>query len=146
MTQRSKKERERLFAEAAAEQMGATWTLGPDREHPDFIVTESVQHFGLEVCEVFSGGRIGGGSVMRRMESETQEAVNALRREYEATTNIALVVKFVGNMGAANMAAVVPALVARDLSSKPIGHHHVIDGDNGLRVHVTRLFVPIGLA
>ena len=64
--------------------------------------------------------------------------MSCVRREYEAITNVPLCVKFVGDMCADNMARVVPALVAKDFSSKPPGHNVVIDEDNGLRVHVTR--------
>ena len=44
------------------------------------------------------------------------------------------------------MALVVPALVAEDLASKPVGHHTVINPDTGLRaglrVHVTKALRP----
>ena len=31
---------------------------GRGSEHPDYIVTEGEQRFGLEVCEIFTAGRI----------------------------------------------------------------------------------------
>jgi hypothetical protein len=40
------------------------------------------------------------------------------------------------------MAAIVPALVAEELATKPVGHHVVIDRGNGLRLHVTKSFRP----
>ena len=40
------------------------------------------------------------------------------------------------------MATIVPALVAEDLASKPVGHHLVIDHRNALRLHVTKAFRP----
>ena len=40
------------------------------------------------------------------------------------------------------MAGIVPALVAEDLVSKPVGHHVVIDQGNGVRLHVTKAFRP----
>jgi hypothetical protein len=140
MTRPLQKERERFFVERAAELLGKSWRLSLDCEHPDFIVTEGAQQFGLEVCEIFTGPQSRAGSLMKEMESKTQRAVNALRREYEAITKIPLRVKLVGNICAENMTTVVPALVAEDLASKPIGHHVVIDEDNGLRVHVTKAF------
>jgi hypothetical protein len=79
---------------------------------------------------------------MKAKESTAQRAVNALRLEYEAIANIPLSVKFVGDMSAANMATVVPALVAENLPSKPIAHHFVLDSSTGLRVHVTKAFRP----
>jgi hypothetical protein len=142
MTLQSKKERERFFVEHAAETLGTTWILNANNEHPDFIVTEGAQRFGLEVCEIFTGQQGRAGSDMKRRESETQKAVNAVRLKYEAIANIPLRVQFVGDMRTENMAAVVPALVAEDIPSKPIGHHAVIDEDNGLRMHVTKAFRP----
>lgn len=144
MTRPSQKKRERFLAEKAAECLGETWSLGPDREDskpPDFIVTEGVRHFGLEVHEIFTGQQNDAGSHMKREESETQRAVNALRRDYESKKNIPLIVKFVGDMCDENIAAVLPALDAMNLSTKPIGHHDIIEVDEGkakLRVYVTR--------
>lgn len=142
MTQLSKKKStERFFVEKAAELLGKSWCLGPDRESPDFIVTEGEQQFGLEVCDIFTGAQVEAGSCMKRKESETQRAVNAMRREYESKRDIPLIVKFVGNMSDKNMMAVLPALDAMNLSTKAIGYHDVIEVDEGeakLRVHVTR--------
>lgn len=142
MTRRLQKEHERFFVEKAAELLGKIWTLA-DCECPDFIVTEGAQQFGLEVRSLFTGKQSRVGSHMKREESETQQAVDALRREYKATTNIPLSVKLVGDMCNKNITKVVPTLVAKDLSSKQIGHHDVFDidvGTRGLRVHVTRAF------
>ncbi|MEX0921411.1 MAG: hypothetical protein WDZ84_01430 [Rhodovibrionaceae bacterium] len=141
MTQPSKKQGERFFVEKAAELLGKRWSLGPDRETPDFVVTEGEQQFGLEVCEIFTGAQTNAGSHMKRRESDTQRAVNALRREYELKRSFPLIVKFVGDMCEENVAVVLPALDALNLSTKPFGHHDVIDVDEGetrLRVHVTR--------
>lgn len=143
MTQQVKKESERFLVERAAELLGRTWMLGPDHESPDFIVTEGAQQFGLEKCYIFTGQQSpdGYGAVMKKKEADTQKAVHALRQKYEATTNVPLNVKFVGDMCDKNMAEVVPALVAMGLSNKPYGHQDFIDVDEGpasLRVHVTR--------
>ncbi len=142
MTRPSQKEHERFFVERAAELLGKIWTL-EDCECPDFIVTEGAQRFGLEVRELFTGKQSGAGSHMKRTESETQQAVDDLRHDYEATTNIPLSVRFVGDMCDENIAKVVPILVAKDFSSEPIGHQDFIDIDAGerLRVHVTRACV-----
>ena len=43
------------MTEEAAKFMGKTWDVGPDREQPDFLVTEGAQQFGLEVSEIFAG-------------------------------------------------------------------------------------------
>ena len=146
MTLPLKKNRERFFVEAAAKLMGKTWTIGPDREHPDFLVTEGAQQFGLEVCEIFAGQQGRAGSAMKEMESHGQQTVDALRREYEAISNIPLVVKLVGDVCAENLALVVPALVAEDLASKPVSYQAKIDLNTGLRaglrVYVTKAFRP----
>lgn len=141
MTQPSQKEGERFFVEKAAKLLGRGWCLGPDRENPDFIVTEGAEQFGLEVCEIFTGPQNRSGARMKRAESETQKSVNALRREYEAKDGTPLIVKFVGDMCVENVAAVLPALDAMNLSAKPFGHQDIIEADVGkakLRVHVTR--------
>lgn len=141
MTQSSQKEGERFFVEKAAELLGKRWCLGLDRENPDFIVTEGEQQFGVEVCEIFTGPLSKAGSHMKRKESETQRAVNNLRREYEKTGGIPLIVKFVGDLCDENMKAVLPALNAMNLSTTPFGHRDVIEVEKGmakLRVHVTR--------
>jgi hypothetical protein len=132
------KNRERFFVEEAARSLSKVWILGGDREHPDFVITEDGRQFGLEVSEIFMRPQRRGGSSMKAKESITQRSVNALRLEYEAAANVPLIVKFVGNMSQANMAAVVPALIAEDLPSKAIAHHFVLDTGNGLRVHVTK--------
>lgn len=147
MTQSSKKNRERYIVEETARLLGKTWNLGPDREHPDFIVTEGVRQFGLEVCEIFIGSQIftnqqrSIGSLMKREESENQRNVNALRDKYESKENVPLIVRFVGEMCDENMTAILPALFAMNLSAKQFGYQAVIDADEGfagLRVHVTR--------
>ena len=141
-----KKNRERFFVDAAAKLMGKTWTIGPDREHPDLLVTEGAQQFGLEVCEIFTEQQGRAGSAMKEMESHRQRAVDALRREYEAISNIPLIVKLVGDECAENLALVVPALVAEGLASKPVAYQAKIDLNTGLRaglrVYVTKAFRP----
>jgi len=138
VTRPTKKRRERFLAEEAANRLGRTWHIGPDREHPDFVVTEGDQHFGLEVCEVFTGEQDETGSSMKKLESSKQKSIDELRRQYEAATAVALDVLFVGTTDAENLATVVPALLAEDLASKALGDHLVIDRNNGLRLHVTK--------
>jgi hypothetical protein len=141
-----KKNRERFFVEAAEKLMGKTWTLGPDREIPDFLVTEGAQQFGIEVCEIFTGQQDRAGSAMKEAESHGQRAVDALRREYEAITNIPLIIKLVGDACAQNLALVVPALVAEDLALKPVRYQARIELNTGLRaglrVYVTKALRP----
>lgn len=138
MSRSMKKERERGLAQTAAERLGATWNLGVDCEHPDFIVTEGAQQFGLEVSEIFTGRQGRDGSAMREEEAKTQRNIDDLRRQYEASTNTPLTVRLLGNMCAENIASIVPALIAEELSTKPIGHRVIVEAGNGLRAHVTR--------
>lgn len=147
MTQPIQKSCERHFVEEAAKCLGKSWSLGPDREIPDFLVTEDDHQFGLEVCDIFIGEQNERGSVDKKREANTQRAINAVRLKYEKLVNIPLTVKFVGDLCAENMAKVVPALVERKLVSEPVGHQTVIDIDTGLhaglRVYVTKGFRPV---
>jgi hypothetical protein len=142
MTRPTQKRRERFFVEQAARLLGKPWILEDDREHPDFIITEGEQRFGLEVCEIFIGPQDRAGSAMKRTESDLHRQLERLRREYEAIAPITLRVQIVGRLSPENMASIVPALVAEDLPSKPVGHHLVIDEGNGLRLHVTKALRP----
>jgi hypothetical protein len=149
LTRPLQKKRERFFAEQAMRLMGEDWNLGDDnREHPDFIVTGRSQQFGLEVTQIFIGAQSDAGSTLKANESKTQRAITVLQREYEAIENVSLIVKFVGNMEAENLATVVPALVAQDLPSKPTCYHFVHDTTIAhpararLRVHITKALSP----
>jgi hypothetical protein len=142
MTRPTQKRRERFFVEQAAKLLGETWILEEDREHPDFMITEGEQRFGLEVCEIFIGPQGRAGSAMKRTEAGVHRQLEGLRREYEAITPTTLRVQVVGRLTPENIAAIVPALVAEDLASKATGHHVVIDQGNGLRLHVTKAFRP----
>lgn len=141
MTRPIQKQRERFFVEQAAKLVGRSWIL-EDCEHPDFIVVENGGHFGLEVCEIFTGLQDRAGAAMKRAESIVHRQLEALRREYEAITGVVLRVQIVGGLSCENAAAIVPAIVAEDLISKPLGHHLVIDHVDGLRLHITKAFRP----
>ena len=148
LTRPLKKKRERFFAKEAARLLGKTWNLGDDREHPDFVVAEDDRRFGLEVMEIFVGPLSDAGSTLKANESNTQRAVNGIRREDESIANVPLIVKFIGRMDPDNLATVIPALVAQDISLKPTGYHFVHDTTVAhpararLRAHVTKAFRP----
>jgi hypothetical protein len=142
MTRPSKKDRERFMVCEAAKSLGKTWRFGDEREHPDFVVFEGTEQFGLEVSEIFIGPQSRAGSALKQRESRTQRIVNELRLQYEAAANIPLNVRFVGKLDVENVALVIPELIAGDIPSKPIGHRFVIDTGMGLRVHVTKSFRP----
>lgn len=147
MTRPSQKQQERLYVEQAAKLLGKTWALSQNDEHPDFLVTEGEQRFGLEVSLIFTGerrmvGKVDKGFHSKEMESRRQGTIDALRLSYEAISNTPLSVKFVGNISSENLATVVPALAKMDLAAAPIGSQYCIDEGNGLRVHLTRAFRP----
>lgn len=133
MTRPSQKRLERLFVGEAAKRLGKSWNLGPDRECPDFTVTEGEHQFGLEVCEIFTGPENGSGSASKRAESDMKRRIDAVRREYEKIEDIRLTAKFVGDPCAENLAKVVPALLELNLPNKSVGYHVVADIDTGLR-------------
>jgi hypothetical protein len=148
VTRAVQKKIERFFAEEAARFLGRSWNLGMDREHPDFIVAEGAQQFGLEVTQIFVGTQDDSGSSLKAGEAKIQRIVNELRRQYESIENIPLSVKFVGNMESDNLSTVISALLAADLPSKAVGYRFVYDSTVAhpnrarLRVHVTKGFRP----
>jgi hypothetical protein len=149
LTRQIQKSEERFYAEQAARFLGRSWTLGDDREHPDFVVFEGGQRFGLEVMELFIGTQGAAGSVLKAGEARMQRSIDELRREYESHPHsVALAVRFVGNMEPANMKTVIPALLEEDLASKPMDYSFVYDTTvkfpfrNRLRVHVIRAIRP----
>jgi hypothetical protein len=148
MTRLGQKKRERFYAEEAARLLGKPWDFGEDREHPDFVVVDGTEKFGLEVTQVFIGAQSKHGSSLKAAETKMQRAVNELQREYESVENIPLVVKFVGNTEPDNLATVIPALLAEDFPSRAVGHGFVYDTTVAhpsrarLRVHVTKGFRP----
>lgn len=119
VTKPNQKRREQFFVEEAAKLSGKVWILEEDREHPDFIVTEGQERFGLEVREIFIGAQDQAGSVMKREESGIHRQIEKLRREYESVTPTTLRVQIVGRLTTDNMPTIVPALVAEEFAAKP---------------------------
>jgi hypothetical protein len=144
MTKSVQKRRERFFAEEAARLLGRAWHLGIDREHPDFVVTEGKEQFGLEVSQIFVGPQDNHGSSLKAAEANTQRTVNNLQRAYENIESVPLIVKLVGNLETDNLETAVPALLAQDLPSKPFGYQFIHDTTVAyptrarLRVYVTK--------
>ncbi len=141
MTRSAQKEGERFFTEAAAKRLGKGWCLGPDREKPDFVITEDEKQFGLEFTYLFAGPQDEHGSHRKRAESDTQKAVNTLRAEYERNENTPLAVKLVGDLCRENIDEIVPILLGLKLSAKPFGHQDRFEVDKGpakLSVYATR--------
>jgi hypothetical protein len=133
MTRDAQKTAELRFVEKAAEFLGRQWTIGDaERETPDFVVTEGDRRFGLEVTEVFTGEKQDSGSPTKKSERRIQRTINELRKQYEARAGVRLDVR-INNLNHADMAPIIPALLAMDFASKPEGHEFVrIDLGNGL--------------
>ncbi len=125
MTKGLQKKKERFFAEEAGRLLGRAWDLGTDREHPDFVVIEGSEQFGLEIMQIFVGPQSSNGSLLKTGETKTQRILNDLQRQYEARENVPLIVKFVGDMAPDNMETVIPVLLAQDLPSKPVCYRFV---------------------
>ena len=100
-------------------------------ESPDFIVTEGVVKFGLEVVEIFTGPQDEHGARKRKAESDTQKAVNVLREEYEKKDSTPLIVKFVGDMCRENVEEVILELQKLNLSDASYGHQECFKVDEG---------------
>jgi hypothetical protein len=138
VTRPLQKQRERFFTEQAIRSLGTDWIVLEECESPDFIIAEGDRRIGLDVSDVFMGPQSGAGSAMKQGESHMHRILNHLRLEYEAPTGIPLHVKFVGRIEPETTAGVVPALIALNLASEPLGYRTVIDTKLGLRVHVTK--------
>jgi hypothetical protein len=138
VTRSAKKATELMFVEKVAGLLGRQWTIGgAERETPDFIVTEGDRRFGLEVTEIFTGPTQAGGSVAKKDERVRQSAISTLRKQYEALAGITLDVK-INNLNHADMAPIIPALLAEDFASKPDLHKVRRDLGDGLIVHARK--------
>lgn len=143
MTRAAQKQRERFFVEQAIRSLGVGWTIHEEHDPPDFIIADGDHHhFGLDVADIFVGDQNERGSMMKRGKSETQQALNALRLQYEAKTGINLIVKFLGRIAPDTLGMVVTELVALDLASKPLAHQTtaeiLVGFEAPLKLFVTR--------
>ncbi|WP_435641042.1 hypothetical protein [Micavibrio aeruginosavorus] len=138
MTTLAKKKIERFYAEEAAKLMGKNWIFESDREHPDFLINEDGQKFGLEVSELFTGELSRSGSKVKQAEAHIQKTITKLREKFEAELNIPLIVQFVGNLSKENMDLVLPALRAEHFEIRPIGPRKAIELGKGLRIYVRK--------
>ena len=140
MTRPFQKLRERFMVEEAARQLGAVWSLGPDRESPDFLITEALQHFGMEVHEVFSGKKIRAGSERKKREGETQQIIDRVRRKFERSERISLNVSIRGRVSDESLDELLTYLIRVDFAGKQVGYSTRVVTCSGLRVQVTKGF------
>ncbi|WP_434120030.1 hypothetical protein [Pseudomonas fortuita] len=81
MTQTYKKERERIYANAAAQALGESWVIKDISEPLDFIVRfPGHEHFGLEVVELYDSPVLGGGSGLKQAHGRQQRNLRYNRR------------------------------------------------------------------
>ncbi len=113
MTQPQQKNKERHFAECAAEFLGVSWNLGPDREKPDFIISGEGVKFGLEVAEIFDGRKNRDGSCEKKAEVQCQKILNELKQEYEAISGAYISLKLLGSLTDEVKNKLVPSLLSR---------------------------------
>lgn len=143
MIDQRKKQSERFYVESAARMLGKSWTLEPDRENPDFIVTENEDRFGLEVTSFFVGPIESKGALEKERESTSERRLLKLRMEFDPSDCLPLCVRLVGDTCDANLSIVVPTLHNLALQKKEIGYRTSFSIDEGparLTVHVTRSF------
>ena len=90
------KHEERFYVERTAEMLNLSWTVGEDRESPDFIISAGDWQFGLEVSELFIGRVERKGSDRKAKESNHQETIDRYREIYVAEKDIPLCVRILG--------------------------------------------------
>lgn len=86
---------ERSIVHQAALKLGEEWEVN-DRESPDFLVDATTGRFGLEVTECHAGPKDKGGSPVRRSESFNSRWLAEVRREFSATSDTPLHVRYYG--------------------------------------------------
>ena len=132
------KHEERFYVERAAEMLNLSWSVGEDRESPDFIISEGDWQFGLEVSELFTGpvGRKGSGR--KAMESNHQETIDRYRDIYVAEKDIPLSVRILGPVNDETMGELLGQLLQRDFEWTPLGHQIIVQPNDQLKVYVTK--------
>lgn len=85
------KEQERIYAEEAIKLLKEDWTLVDIPEPLDFGVRSKNFEFGLEITQVYDGGKksdtspikkISDGSLMKKNESKNSRLIDALAKRY----------------------------------------------------------------
>ena len=132
------KREERFYVERAAEMLDVSWTVGEDREIPDFIVTEGDRQFGLEVSEVFIGHVGRKGSERKAEESIHQETIDRYREMYVAEKDVPLCVRILGPVTDETMGELLGHLLQHDFESMRPGNQIIVQPSDQFKVYVTR--------
>ena len=132
------KREERFYVERAAEMLDVSWTVGEDREIPDFIVTEGDRQFGLEVSEVFIGHMGRKGSERKAEESIYQETIDRYREMYVTEKDVPLCVRILGPVTDETMGELLGHLLQHDFESMRPGNQIIVQPSDQFKVYVTR--------
>ena len=134
------KHEERFYVERTGEMLSLSWTVGEDRESPDFIISEGDWQFGLEVSELFTGPVGRKGSHKKAKESNHQKTIDRYRDIYEAEKAIPLSVRILGPVNDQTMGDLLGQFLQRDFESMPLGHQIIVQPNDQLKVYVTKAF------
>ena len=132
------KHEERFYVERTAEMLNLSWTIGEDRESPDFIISGGDWQFGLEVSELFAG-RVGRkGSDRKAKEANYQGTIDRYREMYVADKGIPLCVRILGPVNDDTMGELLGQLLRRDFESMRPGNQIIMQPNDQLKVYVTK--------
>lgn len=135
MTQAYKKEKERVYANAAARALGESWVIKDVSEPLDFIVrVPGDEHFGLEVVELYDSPVPGGGSRLKQIHGRQQRNLRDIIAGYYRAGGKPIRVNFLG--GIDNVENVIGVLV---LASKYLANEEIRLEIDGLRAWVLPL-------
>ncbi|MGV3553208.1 hypothetical protein [Rhizobium sp.] len=140
MTRAQQKVRERLFAERAGGLLGQSWTLGGDRENPDFLVDCEGHIFGLEVVQIFAGRASRKGSAIRQQEAARHEILQRARRRVGELRPGELRVQVVGAVTDEIVDQLADGILEYDIEKMSPGTRFTVTG-GGAKAYVTRAFV-----
>jgi len=90
------KVQERIYAEKAAELLGADWLFVDIPEPVDFEVHSATETFGLEIRQIFVDAEADFGSPAKRNESKNRRTVSALIKRYYKSGGSPISAQFVG--------------------------------------------------
>lgn len=129
---------ERFYVERAAEMLNALWTVGEDRESPDFIVTEGDHQFGLEVSELFIGHEGKKGADKKAKESIHQKKIDHYREIYAGVSDSPLCVRILGTVNDKTMGELLRQLFQHDFESMYPGDQIEVELSDQFKAYVTK--------
>lgn len=139
MTTDAQKNKEMNYAIQLAEAMGKSWEIEfppNEDEWPDLLISDGIQHFGLEVREITKDPETRKGSKRKANESRNSQKVQTLAESYYENFRIPLKVEILGEFD--DNERIIEALIkfangSQDWSSERI------ELDYDLKIYVTRL-------